>query len=255
MSKLEISQQREYTVVKSNEIVQQARYDLSLKEMKLFCFIISKIKPTDSTGEWYSFTFMDYCKVCGLTASGENYKDIKQGLQNLRDKSFWLMNEDGSETTCGWLDKVIIDKRSKRIKVRLDEDISRYLIGLTEGFLQYQLIYCLPMRSSYSLRLYEQLKAQAFKKRFEIGIDDLRKYLACPYSSFKDLRRRALDIAIREINLYTDLQVSWEPRKKGNTVITVKFKVKVRDALTQSVIQNNITAEIDGQMSIYDFIK
>ena len=254
MSKLEISQQREYTVVKSNELIQRARYDLSLKEMKLFCFIVSKIKPNDRTGEWYSFTFMDFCKVFGLTASGENYKDIKQGLKNLRDKSFWLMNEDGSESLCGWLHDVTVDKRSKRIKVMLHEKVSRFLIGVTEGFLQYQLIYCLPMRSTYSLRLYEQLKAQAFKKRFEIGIDDLRKYLACPYDNFKDLRRRALDIAVREINLYTDLQVSWEPKKKGNTVISVKFKVKVRDALTQSVIQNNISAEINGQMSIYDLL-
>ena len=42
--RLEIVQARDYKVVKGNEIIQKARYDLGLAEIKAFSFILSKIR-------------------------------------------------------------------------------------------------------------------------------------------------------------------------------------------------------------------
>ena len=47
-NKIEIAQQRSYSVVKSNEIIQKARYDLNISELKTLAYIFSKIKPTDT---------------------------------------------------------------------------------------------------------------------------------------------------------------------------------------------------------------
>ncbi len=46
-----IIEQREYNVVKANEIVQKARYDLNILELKIFAFILSKVKPNDKDGQ------------------------------------------------------------------------------------------------------------------------------------------------------------------------------------------------------------
>ena len=46
-SELEIIEQRDYKVIKANEIIQRARIDLGIQELKTFAFILSKVKPTD----------------------------------------------------------------------------------------------------------------------------------------------------------------------------------------------------------------
>ena len=54
--KMEILEKREYKIVKANEIVQKARNDLSLSELKIMAYIFSKIKPTDTELQEYTFS-------------------------------------------------------------------------------------------------------------------------------------------------------------------------------------------------------
>ena len=101
---------RNYKVVKSNDLIQKSRFNLSLQEQKIILYLISKVKPEDTELKEYIFEIRDFCKICGLeTDSGKNYKDIKQTLKSLRDKSIWITLEDGSETTLSWIDKITIN--------------------------------------------------------------------------------------------------------------------------------------------------
>lgn len=253
---LEIVQARDYKVVKGNEIIQKARYDLGLAEIKAFSFIVSKIKPTDPKFHEYTFTINEYCNVLGIdTNNGKNIRIIKKSLQSLRDKSFWLTQEDGSETTVGWLDKVWINKGSGKIKVRLDEDLQKYVTGLYANYTQYELLCTLPMRSAYSIRIYELLKSYAFTQKHTFKVEDLKKSLGCEhYVRFPDFRRKVLEVAVREINIFTDLEVSWEPVTQGKKVVEVIFRIKQRDPMSRYKAAQRATDQLDGQMTIYDYL-
>ena len=255
--RLEITEQRSYQVVKANEIIQKARYDLNITELKALAYIFSKIKPTDTQLHEYAFSIKEYCQVCGLDyKNGGNYKYIKNTIKALRDKSFWLMDEKGNEVLIGWLQKVKINKGSGKISVKLDDDLQKYIIGLFSNYTQYELLSTLPMKSSYSFRIYELLKSYAFQKQHTFNIDDLKKQLAATnYVNFKDFRRYVLEVATKEINLYTDIEVSWEPIYKGRKVIQVKFLIKQRDSWGRYITATKARHELDGQMSIYDFLK
>ena len=88
------------------------------------------------------------------------------------------------------------------------------------------------------------------------NIDDIKKQLAATnYINFKDFRKYVLEVATKEINLYTDIEVSWEPIYKGRKVIQVKFMIKQRDSWGRFITATKATQELDGQMSIYDFLK
>lgn len=256
-TKIDVYEQRSYKVVKANEIVQKARYDLNITELKALAFILSKIKPNDKEGQEYSFNVQEYCKVCGIDwKSGGNYGYIKATLKGLRDKSFWLLDETGRESTVGWLSKARIDKGSGKITVKLDEDIEKYVVGIFSDFTQYSLLSTLPMKSSYSFRIYELLKSYAYTKQHTFGIDDLKSKLgATTYVNFKDFRRKVIEIAVREINEYTDLEVSWQPITKGRKVIQVQFDIIQRDTWGQLEASTRATKEIDGQMSFDDYVK
>lgn len=254
-NKIEISKQRSYMVVKSNELIQKARYDLNIAELKTLAYIFSKIKPNDKELQDYTFSIKEYCQVCGIDyTNGANYLYIKKSIKSLRDKSFWLMDEKGNEVLVGWLSKARINKGSGKIIVRLDEDIQKYVIGLFDNFTQYELLSTLPMKSSYSFRIYELLKSYAFTKHHTFDIDDLKdKLTATNYVNFKDFRKYVLEIATKEINLYTDIEVSWEPIKKGRKVIQVKFFINQRDQWGIYQTRNNAIGQIEGQISIFDY--
>lgn len=252
--KREIQEQRGYLVVKANEMIQKARYDLNLTELKLLAYIFSKVKPTDTELQEYTFPIKDYCQVCGIDyTSGKHYQHIKDTLQALRDKSFWVMDEKGRETLVGWLQKARINKGSGRITVKLDEDMQKYVLGLFNNYTQYELLSTLPMKSAYSFRIYELLKSYAFAKSHTFDIDDLKQKLtAGRYENFKDFRRKVIEIAVKEINLYTDIEVSWEPIKYGNKVIQVRFDIAQRDTWGRYLAGQRATEQIEGQMSIFD---
>ena len=152
--------------------------------------------------------------------------------------------------------KVRINKGSGKVTVRLDDDLQKYVIGLFANYTQYELLSTLPMKSSYSFRIYELLKSYAYQGRHTFNTDDLKKQLnAINYTNFKDFRRYVLEVATREINVYTDIEVSWEPIYKGRKVIQVRFTIKQRDSWGRSITATNATEALDGQMSIYDFME
>lgn len=253
--KIDIATQREYKVVKANEIIQKARYDLTITELKALAYILSKIKPNDTELQEHTFSIKDYCQVCGIDfTSGKHYENTKKNLKSLRDKSFWIMDENGNETTVSWLGKVRISKGSGKITVKLDEDMQKYVIGLFDNYTQYELLSTLPMKSAYSFRIYELLKSYAFTKRHTFDIDDLKaKLMATNYVNFKDFRKKVLEVAIREINLYTDLEVSWETITKGKKVIQVKFNINQRNVWGTIASSHRGIQELDGQMNLFDY--
>lgn len=242
---------REYLVVKSNNLIQKNRYELSLPEQKLVSFICSMIKPTEPSPATYGVPFQleyvfdirEYCRVCGLDYnSGTNYADIKANLKHLSDRSMWLTMPDGSESLCRWLSKVRVNKKSGKAQIKLDEDLVPYLFDLKQKFTQYKLLQVLGMKSAFSIRVYELMKSYANLKRAEFEIDQLKQLLMVQdvksYSRFPDFRRYVLDIALREINEYTDLDVTYETVKKGRKVIRVVFHIAEKQEPERSYAQN-----------------
>lgn len=252
----DILEQRDYKVYKANEIIQKACYELGTLELKIFTFILSKIKPDDKEGQVYTFTVKNYCMVCGLNEkSGGNYQKIKAAIKRLRDKSFWMPTENGKIVTIGWLSKATIDQNSGKISVKLDEDLQKYVLGWFNQYTQYALIYTLPMNSSYSHRIYEMLKSYAYARRHVFDIDELKSRIgATTYVNFKDFRKRVLDMAKREINLYTDLEVDWEPIFKGRKVIQVKFNIRIKDLFGQLEASQRANRQLDGQIKPLDIV-
>ena len=242
--------EREYLVVKSNQLVQKNRYELSLQEQKVIAFICSMIKPVEPSPETYGkpfqleyeFDIREYCRVCGLDYdNGKNYIDIKATLKGLRDKSMWLTMPDGSESLCGWLSKANVNKQSGRALIKLDEDLVPYLFDLKQKFTQYKLMQVLCMKSAFSIRVYELMKSYANMRRAVFEIDELKRLLMVQdvksYVNFKDFRIKVLETALREINKYTDLNVSYQTVKKGRKVIRVVFDIveKQEPELSQAI--------------------
>lgn len=251
-----LEKNRQYLVVKGNDLIQKSRFELSLPEQKTIAYICSKIKPAENGQPFqleYDFDIREYCKTCGIDYdNGKNYRDVKAILQRLSDRSMWVTFEENpdEEVLCRWLSKVWTNKRSGMAKIRIDEDLAPYLFGLGQRFTQYQLKNILGMKSAFSVRIYEILKSYAYKKFMEIELDELKRLLAVDkvksYNRFPDFRRYVLEIAMREINELTDLEVSYETILKGKKVVGIRFNIATKDAIGRAIADKKTSMVLDN---------
>lgn len=237
----DIKKEREYSIVKSNDLIRKSRFDLTLPQQKIILRLIQMIQPNDDAFKVYEFAIQDYCDLCGITVCGKNYENIKHNIQVLRDKSFWL-KKDGLQISCSWINKAIIDEVKGVIKIRLDDDLQPYLLQLKNNFTSYGLVNVLGMRSKYSPILYEWLKSYQSMEQITIPVDELKEKLnAVDYERFSNFKQRVLQVAINEINNLTDIVVSIELNKCRKVVESVTFTINAKDNFQnwEAVIHRN----------------
>jgi plasmid replication initiation protein len=265
----EIRKNRMEIVRKSNDLIQRFRAEMNTPQFKITLYLISKAYTYENTLD-YTFDIQDFCKCCGLDFdNGNNYIRLKRELKKLADKSQWVevFGDPDVEVLVRLVSKYWIYKRSGKIKIRLDEDIKPYILQLRENwennstpYTQFALLYTLPMRSLYSIRLYELLKSwehssPAYDDGHWWSISDLQQLLNSNYDRYQDFRRKVIEIALREINEYSDITVSYEPIKEGRSYKYIQFYIKSKSEKQLIEIKQHNHDTLDGlQMSFDDFL-
>lgn len=224
--------QRFNTVIKSNDLIQKSRFNLSTQQQKIVLFIISQIEKNDEKLKLYQFKITEFCELCGIEPKGNNYNLLKTAIKDISDKSIWITLENGKETLIRWIEKPYIDEKSGTIQIKLDEDMKPYLLQLKERFTEYELIYTLNFKSKYAIRLYEYLKSIHYKKlqpyTQTINIDNFQKMLDSTYKNFKDFHTRVLKAAQKEINEYSDIIFNYELKKSGRKITDIIITVETK---------------------------
>lgn len=252
---------RNKSVVKANELIQRSRFSLSLQQQKIILYLIAQIKETDEDFQFYDFDIREFCATCGLDFdSGNNYAEIKQQVQDIRDKSIWITTPDGSETTVSWIEKARINKGNGTIQIRLDNDMKPYLLQLKSNFTKYELVYTLYFRSKYTIRLYELVKSihynelETYERTYKI--EELKKLLGAEiYTTYQHFREKVLEKAIAEINEHSDKIVTYTPLKNCRTYDRIKITVSSKSIEETLRIRTAIDREMNynsDQCSIFD---
>jgi len=99
---------------------------------------------------------------------------------------------------------------------------------LETEFTSYQLKQIVNLQSAYSIRIYELLAQYKTIGERSFLVKELREILQLgnkltPYSAFK---RYVLNVSIGEVNANTDLNISFEERKVGRSVVQLDFSIK-----------------------------
>lgn len=252
---------RNKTVVKANALIQKSRFSLSMQQQKMVLYLISQITPYDEDFKLYEFSIPEFCHVCGIDmSSGKNYKDLKQAIKELADKSLWINIDEDEETLLRWIEKPYINKKSGLIKIRFDKDMKPFLLQLKQNFTQYELIYTLHFKSKYTIRLYELLKSIHFHElesyTHKYRVEDLRRILGAEtYTEYRDFKRRVLEPSIQEVNECSDKAVSYEEIKRGRKVTGIQFTLATKDVIERLKIRDKIDKELGtDQKSLWDML-
>lgn len=232
-----IRKERNYYVVKANQLITKSRYSLSAQQQKILLYLISHIKPDDEIGTIYDFSIKDFAKVCGYDiSSGYYYPLIKDDIKKLRDASSWIEIDKDREVLFSWLNTVELNKNSGEIKVSFHSTVAPYLFQLRERYTQYNLYQVLCLSHKYSIRLFEFLLSMKYKEVFEIDIETLKKHIdAEKYDKISHFKDRILIPAINEINDYTELNIEYAFKKTGKKITHIVFRYIEEDGLSYTI--------------------
>lgn len=227
MCETEIMNDRERYVVKKNELIQKSKYMLTAQEQKLLALLISKIKPGDTELYTQEFDLRYICEMFDIQVAGKNYKDLKSKLQAMRNKSFWIADPNtGADKLYGWISSVEVSRSDMTVKVRLDPDLSPFLLQVKELYTMYKLKSVIYLESKYAIRLYEILNSYSNIGEYTAELNDLREILQIDgYAVYKDFREKVIDNSISEINEKTDIIASYEPLRTGRSITHIKFSI------------------------------
>lgn len=263
VEKRDVNDARSMLVVKENELVQRASYNLTLEEQKLLCYVISKIKPGDKEFQRYIISAVDFAEVCG-TDKKNIYRDFKRMAENFLSNKQWIKVGDNNIFFSPF-SEAEYNVKNGSMTVVLNSRLKKYLlkIGVQGKYTKYELWNILSLKAKYSIRLYELFKSYSYQYEREFEIDNLKKLLCAEnYKVFGDFKRYVLDKGLREINIYTDLEVEYITKKEGkeHKVKKVVFKInkkRIDDKLLayyETVDRiNEKNKQVKGQISMFDY--
>lgn len=226
----EISQ----TVAMANELIQKSRYELTKTEQKAVLYMVSKIKPFDEAGIEYDFSIKRFCEVCNLNKGGGiYYQYLKDMLVSLKTKVIIIPLEGKRKLITSWFNDAVISEDADIVKISFSKYLTPYLYELQCRYTSFFLENVLPMKSSYGIRLYEYLTSVKYKgRRHMLSIDELRERVGCEgkYNQFADVRIYILEPAMKDINQYTDMKISYQAYKTGKKYTHIEFTITSPDS-------------------------
>lgn len=236
--------------VRSNELIQNSRYQLTVWEEDIITFMSSFLDPYKEEFTPIEFTIKDFYHACGIESDGgKNYKKFKDAITQLLSRVIWIpyIDEKGNqaEKAIHWLSEAIIIKNTGKFKGSFSTDLKPYFLRQKKNFTMFEIIYAMHLRQEYDKRLYMYCKSRQYQKlesyTFQIPINKLKEamgegslsdkgvFVDTSYSDWSKFKERRLDPAIRRINEGTDIDITYVSVKEGKTVVDVELTVTTKD--------------------------
>ncbi|MEM7371434.1 MAG: replication initiation protein [Bacteroidota bacterium] len=214
-------------VVKSNQLI-NARYSLTVAEIRLFLMMVAQVEKDDQDFKPYRIRIQDYAKAVG-TQSKSHYKEIREAAQNLISRIADLPRDDGGWLKVAFLSSAEYFKGEGMLELCFDPKLKPYLLELKSRFTAYDIRNVLTLQSSYSIRIYELLKQ--FEKIGErtFRVDQLKEVLGISsrqYKRYNDFKRFVIQQAYQDLKRHTDINFEYEEIKEGRRIASIRFIIQ-----------------------------
>lgn len=230
--------------VKSNYIIKKPnpvllmRDEMTIMQARFFSAYLSKIDPMDKSTYTVRFTLKSFYATAKIV-DRRNRTELEHTLNGmvnmLVDFSKYIEKSPSK-------DHIFAKKRhlfegydlyqDKNGEYYVDVIPSNTLVKLIQGNYGYitpKLQYELPLSAKKHMRLYDFFYQFKNKEIVTISIENLKTYLGMDqtdYPQYKIFNRDVIKKGVDEINAKTDLLIEYEPIKRGNKVVQLKFVIK-----------------------------
>lgn len=224
---------------KDNRIIQKTINKFTYKQNQLMALLLAKyvnLKSQECIDT--EITIDELREALDIKSDGGNfYERMRIAIEKFgENSSVGIYTEKNGKPKWTWMPYFTkIELTETEVSFKWNNEMKPYLTNLKENYTQYLSNDYLKLKSAYSQNLYEQLKSlENFKKKYGkdpiIPLEDIRNFLqvndeGC-YKEFKRLNDLIIKKAVKEINEVTDLNVSYETKRKCRKVVAIVFDIK-----------------------------
>jgi plasmid replication initiation protein len=224
-------------VVKSNRLV-EASYRLTLAEQRVILSAIAqsrKMKKPLTAETLVLIKAADYAKMYEMPLN-QAYEQLREAEKIIFQREFTLVDtrpETGEvfSLRSRWVFAAGHSNKAGMIGLMFSPLILPYINQLEEQFTRYKLEKVAKMSSVYAIRLYELLMQWGSRGWREVELEWLKKTLMVneDYPRMFDFKKRVIDVAVAQINEFSDLTVRYEQQKTGRNVTHFKFIFELKE--------------------------
>ncbi len=215
------------TATQGNHLI-EASYRMSVPAKRCMLMLLSRIHPGQKdVSESIRIEAADYAKKTGVSFD-QAYKDIKNGVRELRRTNIVIKDRNSSITTeCMVAGTMKYHTNQGWLETRFTPEIGPYIHNLVkQGYTTIAVDEALKFSGFYTFRFYELLMQFRLSKERYITIDRIREVFQIDskqYSRWGDFKRRVIEPSIKEIEDKTEYSVDWDIIKTGRTVTSLMF--------------------------------
>ena len=247
-------------VTKDNKLI-NASYSLGIPEQRIIFLAIVEARAQkqliDARGvlQIRASSYQEQFKVEKHSA----YKALKSAVSGLFESYFEY--DDIHEQTgkpahhvVRWVQKATYIQTAGMIELQFTDAVIPLITRLSEQYTEYDLKQVSELQSEYAIRLYElMMQWKSVGKTNKVALSELRSKLGVEPEQYKQMcnfKTRVLDLAISQINEFTDVTAGYDQHKTGRAVtgFTFKFKMKENKEKTAANIEidNGDMSTIEG---------
>jgi plasmid replication initiation protein len=217
--------------IRQHNAITTARYDYSACQLDILFYLLSKIKKEDPDNHEYQVYVKDVESITGRTW---NYQQLREATADMGSRLFEVKAARSYKQL--WMfQKVEYMDGKGFFTIKLSEDIKPYLFELKDNFTSYQLHSALKLSSKYAKRIYQlasqwkdigETKAYDLEEfKIMLKLKDLNGKHPEQFERISDFKKFVLDIAVRQINEHTDLEISYHLIKEGRSFKSLRFYI------------------------------
>lgn len=256
------------TVQKSMPLLSLWRSELTLPEFKILDTYLARINSHDPEKRIVVFEKGELEKILGVQKI--NSDELKKRLMHLMGQVVEIPDEDEDTgfrlVTLFEEAYVRQDKKSgiSEVKMECTPQAMKYIFNIENlGYLRYKLRCITSITSRYTYVMFIYLEKNRFRKTWEVDVDELKEILSCEKEETYQQFYRFNDLVLKriqyELHEKTECRYSYEPVKKGRSVVAVRFTVETIPKVTMddkqiTVKQWEQTLEDEGRKERFWYV-
>lgn len=232
-------------VQKSQPLFSLWKSDLTLAEFKILDTYLSRIDSRKPDKRMVVFEKGELEELLGVTKI--NQPELEKRLIHLMGN---VVKVPDNEAKRGFklvtlFEEAVAEQDDYgiwQIKLECTQKAMKYFFNIENlGYLRYKLRCITSITSRYTYILFIYLEANRFRKSWTVDLQELKEILNCDkeetYKAFKRFNDLILKKVQKETHEKTECRFSYEPVKKGRSVVAIKFTVETLPEIAVDVAE------------------
>lgn len=238
---------RSRNIVKQHNDLISGRYSLTAEQTKFYLSIVAQIEKDDDDFLEYEVSIADFVEFTKKT-NKDVYARARKITLALRETSLEIPLANGEFVQTGLFNDAHYFPKEGKVLVSISKHLKPYLLELKKNFTTYDLRNVLPLRSKYSILLFQRLKQFRRLGEKSFFIDELFEWLKVPDTySYGNFKQRILLPVQKELKEHTEIYFTFDEIKTGRAVTTLKFHIYTQERSFKDQKSLTVTIANDGK--------